>query len=238
MPAAVAFLLVAVATGLGGADDAAPSGAVLAFGDRGAVVAELNEGLAAAGFHPDGGARFGERTRHAVYALQKHYGLATTGKFTPFMWGLLDRPIVLPDRPHHDRVEVDLHKQVLYLVEGGEVVLILPVSSGSGEEYRGSNGRPQVATTPEGIFRFQRRVQGIRRAPLGVLYNPFYFKGGIAVHGYPHVPNYPASHGCIRVTMWDMDLLAERLEVGQAIYVYGEGGAPAPPRVRIGSRLV
>ena len=28
--------------------------------------------------------------------------------------------------------------------------------------------------------------------------HPNYFIGGYAIHGYP-VPNYPASHGCIRV---------------------------------------
>ena len=26
-----------------------------------------------------------------------------------------------------------------------------------------------------------------------------YFIGGYAIHGYSSVPNYPASHGCLRV---------------------------------------
>jgi len=38
-------------------------------------------------------------------------------------------------------------------------------------------------------------------APLGKLYNPVYFVGGIAVHGAPSVPNRPASHGCVRIPM-------------------------------------
>ena len=50
-------------------------------------------------------------------------------------------------------------------------------------------------------FHYQRRVTGWRHAPLGLLYNPVYFNGGIAVHGAPSVPNYPASHGCVRIPM-------------------------------------
>jgi lipoprotein-anchoring transpeptidase ErfK/SrfK len=75
----------------------------------------------------------------------------------------------------------------------------------------------------------------MREAFLGQMYNPYYFHGGYAIHGSPSVPNYPASHGCIRVTMWDMDLLLEHFEVGMAVYIYGkrkaapEPGPPAPP---------
>jgi N-acetylmuramoyl-L-alanine amidase len=35
-----------------------------------------------------------------------------------------------------------------------------------------------------------------------VLWYPMYFKGGFAIHGYPSVPAYPASHGCVRIPMW------------------------------------
>ena len=121
-----------------------------------------------------------------------------------------------------------LVKQVLYVVEDRAVVLIVPISSGNGRYYTGSNGKRQVAVTPEGVFRFQRRIVGVRRAPLGTLYNPYYFHGGIAVHGSLSVPNQPASHGCVRVTLPDMKLLMEHFEIGQTIYVYGHReGAPS-----------
>jgi lipoprotein-anchoring transpeptidase ErfK/SrfK len=42
---------------------------------------------------------------------------------------------------------------------------------------------------------------------LGVLYRPRFFIRGVAVHGYSSVPNYPASHGCVRVTNQAMDML-------------------------------
>lgn len=224
MTGLVAYLVaVAVASGASVAAPEQPqSPADLSHGDRGAAVAALNDALARAGFHADDGDVFGKKTRHAVFAFQKVHGLATTGTFTPFMWDLLDETPRLPERAEADRVEIDLGKQVLYVVEDQEVVLIVPVSSGNGAPYIGSNGRRQIATTPEGKFRFQRRIRGWRKAPLGLLYNPYYFRGGIAVHGSYSVPNYPASHGCVRVTTWDMDLLiAEHLEIGQTVYVYG-----------------
>jgi len=238
MFAALAYFVAASIAVGGGAPGAGLLSGDLSYGDRGVAVATLNDGLSRAGFHPDLGDRFGKRTRHAVYAFQKHHDVAVTGRFTPFMWELLEEPIALPRRPEPDRVEVDLGKQVLYVVQGGEVVLIVPVSSGSGATYVGSNGRRQVADTPEGVFRFQGRILGIREAPLGTLYNLFYFRGGFAIHGSLSVPNVPASHGCIRTTLWDMELLLDYLEVGQTIYVYG-AGRPAPSLgMPSGSKLV
>ncbi len=131
----------------------------LGYGDRGASVERLNDALARAGFHPDDGPAFGQQTRHAVYAFQKHHDLPTTGTFTPFMWDLLTQPVQLPWRPQADRVEIDLAKQVLYVVEDHQVTLILPISSGSGQIYRGGSGGLARATTPEGVFRFQRRIK-------------------------------------------------------------------------------
>jgi len=234
----VAYLVaVSIAVSAGGsAPDSGRARQSLSFRDTGPAVAFLNDALTEAGFNADEGDVFGKKTRHAVYAFQKHHELPTSGEFTAFMWDLLDDPIELPRRQEADRVEVDLGKQVLYVVRSGEVVVILPVSSGSGDGYIGSNGRRQIADTPEGVFKFQRRILGVRKAPLGTLYNPYYFRGGIAVHGSPSVPNYPASHGCIRTTLWDMELLLDHLEIGQTIYVYGEQKRPpqddATPRRR------
>lgn len=241
MTGVVAYLVAtSIAAGAGGigVPEDAPANGALGYGDVGPAVAALNADLSRAGFHADDGDFFGKKTRHAVYAFQKHYDLPTTGSFTPFMWHLLAKPIELPTRAEADRVEVDLARQVLYVVSDGHVVLVLPISSGNGDSYRGSNGKRQIATTPEGVFRFQRRILGVRRAPLGTLYNPYYFRGGIAVHGSPSVPNYPASHGCIRVTLWDMELLMEYIELGQTIYVYGEQAPPPPGRPSIDIQLL
>ena len=193
----------------------------LAYGDEGALVVELNRRLNAAGFNADDGDSFGWETRHAVYAFQKHHQMPVDGVFTPGMWDVLNEPIELPRQKYPDRVEVNLGKQVLYVLEDHEVVYIAPVSSGNGELYKTSRGTRAYAVTPEGEYTFERRIDGVRRSYLGTLYNPYYFRGGFAVHGSKSVPNYPASHGCIRVTMWDSEKLKEYFAVGQAVYVYG-----------------
>jgi lipoprotein-anchoring transpeptidase ErfK/SrfK len=56
---------------------------------------------------------------------------------------------------------------------------------------------------------------------LGFLYSPFYFYGGYALHGSNSVPAFPASHGCVRVEIEDMDFLKTRIQLGMPIYLYG-----------------
>ena len=125
----------------------------------------------------------------------------------------------LPDQP--DRLEVDIERQVMHLVNGGEVVSTLPISSGNGEWYR--SYRPGVgmtrATTPRGNFEIYHHIPRWRFAPLGGLYKPWYYQGGFAVHGSRSVPAYPASHGCIRVTLDDADWLQDQLFIGMPVNV-------------------
>jgi lipoprotein-anchoring transpeptidase ErfK/SrfK len=193
----------------------------LAYGDDGALVVELNRRLTVAGFNADDGDTFGRETRHAVYAFQKHHEMPVDGVFTAEMWDLLSEPIELPRQEYPDRVEVNLGRQVLYVLENHQVVYVAPISSGNGELYETSRGTRAYAVTPEGEYAFERHINGARRSFLGTLYNPYYFRGGFAVHGSRSVPNYPASHGCVRVTMWDSEKLKDYFFVGQPVYVYG-----------------
>jgi peptidoglycan hydrolase-like protein with peptidoglycan-binding domain len=204
--------------------------------DRGPWVAELQLALNDAGFRagePDG--YFGRSTLGAVYAFQKVHDLPRDGVFLREHWDLLDEPLVVPgDAPEDTRVEVDLGRQVLYLIEKDAVSFVLPISSASGDAYRSFSGSVVRANTPEGSYEFYKKVDGWRISYLGGLYRPFYFSGGYAIHGSGSVPPYPASHGCIRVEMWDMDFLAPRLELGMPVYVYGARNersniVPAPP---------
>ncbi len=66
-----------------------------------------------------------------------------------------------------------------------------------------------------------REIDGVRRAPLGDLYRPKYFHGGVAVHGSPSIPGYPASHGCARLSNPAMDLLWDSglVELGTSVRV-------------------
>jgi N-acetylmuramoyl-L-alanine amidase len=42
----------------------------------------------------------------------------------------------------------------------------------------------------------------------------------LAIHGYPSVPTYPASHGCIRMTWADMDEFHALAPVGTEVRIY------------------
>jgi lipoprotein-anchoring transpeptidase ErfK/SrfK len=49
---------------------------------------------------------------------------------------------------------------------------------------------------------------------------PNYFYGGYAVHGMTSVPAYPASHGCVRMTVPTMDRMWSSLSVGMPVAIY------------------
>ena len=113
-----------------------------------------------------------------------------------------------------DFLEVDKGKQIAFVVRGGQVQYVFNVSTGNGESYdevdqRSAGGRViGIALTPSGTYRTYREHDTPRyEGDLGTLYRPKFVVGGIAVHGSPSVPNYPATHGCIRVANPVMDLI-------------------------------
>jgi peptidoglycan hydrolase-like protein with peptidoglycan-binding domain len=160
----------------------------------------------------------------AVAAFQKVNGLYGDGIVGKKTLAALKHPAALP-KPRESgagtRVEVDLTKQVFYLIKADKIVRILPVSSGSGERYRTKSGHWAHALTPVGHYAIQRRIQGVRKADLGTLYDPEYFYKGWAIHGSGSVPGYPASHGCIRVSRSNGTWLLGQIGVGTRVYVYG-----------------
>ena len=52
------------------------------------------------------------------------------------------------------------------------------------------------------------------------MYYSFYFYGGYAVHGYESVPDYPASHGCLRTFIADQPEIYERIQFGEDIFIW------------------
>ena len=86
--------------------------------------------------------------------------------------------------------------------------------------------RPAATTdahTPEGTFKVYREyTDGWESGQLGELYRPKYFKGGVAVHGAPQIPNRPVSHGCVRVSTSAMDWIwaSDLLPVGTRVVVH------------------
>jgi N-acetylmuramoyl-L-alanine amidase len=195
---------------------------LLKLGSKGAAVLAAQKRLASLGYWlgtADG--VYGPSTAHAVTALQKVAGLARDGVLGPKTARALAagvRPAARTKRG--DVIEIDLAHQVLLVVHTGHVRLILDTSTGSGAYYY-SLGALHHAVTPKGVYHVYRAVNGWDPGPLGKLYRPRYFNGGIAVHGYPTVPSQPASHGCVRVTIPAMNYLWAHnlLPIGRSVLV-------------------
>jgi lipoprotein-anchoring transpeptidase ErfK/SrfK len=202
------------------------------FAPQDAATAQLQQALTNAGFYrgPVDGS-FGPQTQQAVMAFRKEVGAARSFSWDSSLWGALNS-YVKPWTPFRfgetDRVEVNLTRQVAYLFKAGVLVGVFPISSGNGEPYSNEFGSFSEAHTPTGNFQIQRHITGERISFLGVLWNPWYFTGGYALHGSPSVPAFPASHGCIRLTMWDSDWLESRLAIGIPVHVWFEPPGVGP----------
>ena len=202
---------------------AAAAQPTLRLGSRGAAVVSLQQRLI--GLHyfdvaiADG--VFGQSTYHAVVAFQKVQGLSRDGIAGPATWAKLARPYIQVPRYQlaTASLEVNLAKQVIYYVRGGTIQRIIDSSTGSGAWYY-SQGRWARAVTPVGRFRIYWRYNGWQAGPLGSLYRPNYFYGGYAVHGMTSVPAYPASHGCVRMTVPAMDRMWSLLWTGMPVAIY------------------
>ncbi|HEV8164972.1 MAG TPA: L,D-transpeptidase family protein [Actinomycetota bacterium] len=194
----------------------------LSSGSEGRAVEALQRRLAELGYqvHEVDG-QFGSETHHAVVAFQKVNRLGRDGVVGPVTRKALERPRVPSPRSRKAgfHVEADLTLQVIYLVKDGKIQEILDASSASGQNYT-VDGDVRVAVTPLGDFQIQRKIDAWRKSDLGLLYRPAYFTGGYALHGSYSVPAFPASHGCIRITIAAMDRLFGRLPVGTPMLVY------------------
>jgi N-acetylmuramoyl-L-alanine amidase len=180
---------------------------LLRIGSHGPNVLELKRRLAELGYAlPTVDSGFGWATHEAVLAFQKVHGLARTGQADRTFWRVLataSRP--RPSVQRGDYLEVSKSRQTLYEVRDGRVVRAIHVSTGA------------TGNTPVGTWRVYREVWGWD----WVLYHPMYFLRGFAIHGYPSVPPWPASHGCVRVPMWLAVGLRERWGYGSVVRVYG-----------------
>jgi peptidoglycan hydrolase-like protein with peptidoglycan-binding domain len=193
----------------------APVGPIV-YGSSRAAVANLQNRLLALGFWnagADGG--YGLTTTQSVMAFQKWKGLpATTVVDTATAIALNTERCFPAAGRSGDYFEVDKGKQIAFVVRGGKVQHVFNVSTGNGQSYDEEDQKNAgsrvigVAITPTGTFSTYREHDVARyEGDLGTLYRPKFVIGGVAVHGAPRVPNYPASHGCIRVVNPVMDLI-------------------------------
>jgi hypothetical protein len=170
---------------------------------------------------PDGS--FGFLTEQAVLAIQGAAGLSRDGVVGPRTRRALRDGVRPSARSEGGRVvEVDRDRGLVMFVDDGRPERILHTSTGTFKEYT-FEGRTLLADTPSGSWQVGWAFDGWRESDLGRLYRPRYFhRDGIAVHGYPSVPAYPASHGCVRVSTAAMNMIWRDglMPVGRRVLVY------------------
>ena len=187
-----------------------------------AEVLEAEQRLAALGYWTgpiDG--KFDSGSRHALIAFQKVEGRKRSGKLTIEELEALRtaaRPLAKYTGDAH--VEIDLERQVLFVVsDQGVVTHVVPVCTGNEKSYV-DHGEVHRAHTPRGNFKVLRKINGVRISSLGFLYYPNYIHAGIAIHGSWAMQVYPDSHGCIRIPMFVAKELSRLLPVGMEVIVF------------------
>ena len=181
----------------------------------------------------DPNGKFDDTTTQAVMAFQKYFELRPTGNInaaTAHLLAEIKNPATATTKDG-TLAEVDKSRQLLFLVQDGITTYVMNTSTGDDRAYEEPDGNTLgvmikgTAVTPVGSFKIDReRPDGWWIGDLGQIYRPKYFIGGVAIHGSMSVPAYPASHGCVRVTVkamdfiWDNDILPR----GTEVLVYGE----------------
>lgn len=202
--------------------------------NSGPETARLQERLLQMGFWVsavDG--RYGLTTRQGVMAVQKYLGLGATGSVNAETAAALSE-MSQRARGRADAgtlVEVDKTRQLMFLVVDGQATWTINVSTGTEIPYERPNSNdPEIielgtSITPTGLYRVNReRPEGWWAGDLGEIYRPKYFVGGVAVHGAGSVPDYPASAGCVRVSVPAMDWIWENvlIPLRSPVWVHGE----------------
>ena len=237
-------IAAAKANGVGGVENL-PDGSTAApdswlkQGSSGSTVTDLKNRLTALGYLPgNAGDRFDAATSSAVLAFQEAEGLMRDSIVGPEVEVHLENPAAAGPKSSDPgpRVEVDLDRQIMFIIDAEGAVTTVNVSTGSGRQFQSAEEGKGIVTahTLTGEFIVQRSIDGLREAPLGTLYRPMYFQGGWAIHGNPYVPGYPASHGCVRTANEDQDFLWTALSDGDPVWIYGHN-PDLPPDASAGA---
>ena len=179
-----------------------------AIGSRGPVVRLLQASLAAEHYAVPRTGVFDAGTGDAVLAWRKVTGMARTMVASEQVFGglLAGRGTFKVRHPNDGRhVEARLDKQVLALIDGANVVAI----------YHMSSGKPSTPTV-RGRFQVYTKTPGTNAKGM---FDSNYFIRGYAIHGYPSVPIYNASHGCLRVPNRDAPAIYNWLRIGDVVWV-------------------
>jgi peptidoglycan hydrolase-like protein with peptidoglycan-binding domain len=178
-------------------------------GSRGPIVRLLQSQLAKLGYVVGRPGLYDARTARAVLAFRKLTGMRRTSiasgdVFRRLAAGRGGFHVRFPSHGKH--VEADLSRQVIAFIRNGRAERIYPVSS----------GKPSTPTI-RGHFRVYLKAPGTNAKGM---YMSSYFIRGYAIHGYPSVPVFPASHGCLRVPNSEAVSIFNWLSRGDIVDVY------------------
>jgi hypothetical protein len=178
-------------------------------GNRGVRVLLMQRRLQELGYSTSLGGVFESHTSYAVLAFRKTNRMGTSSYASRQVFNMLFRrrgAFRLRYRGPARHIEFDWSRQVLVIARNGR----------PWRTHHASSGKPSTPTV-FGTFRFYRKQPGTNSH--GMVHSN-YFIGGYAIHGYPSVPLYPASHGCIRVPIPQAAGIDRAIEIGDVVYVY------------------
>ena len=157
--------------------------------------------------------RLDYRTEQALTAFQAWTGLVRDGIDGVKTRNALE--MARSPRPRRESAsghyaEVFRSLGVLICVNDGKLVRVVHCST----------GRPSLPT-PAGRFSIFVKSLDWWSTAYGD-WMPFasFFSGGDAIHGFPYVPAYPASHGCVRISMPEAPWVYTFMYYGAAVFVY------------------
>ena len=183
-------------------------------GSSGESVRLLQSELAALHYETPVNGVFDEATGRALVAFRKVTGMSRITYAGRSVFATLYHHggayrVHFPRDGRH--VEGDLTKQVLVEIEaGGKVHRILTMSS----------GKPSTPTVI-GHFSVYSKTFGVNEKGM---VDSNYFIRGYAIHGYPEVPTYAASHGCLRIPIPNAASVYGWVQYGTAVDVFDESG--------------
>jgi hypothetical protein len=178
-------------------------------GARGSFVKLLQQRLMALHLYIPQTGTYDIGTGNAVDAYRRLIGLTPAQTLSPqVVTHLLDGDgafhVRFPGQGRH--AEGDLSDQLLALIDGSKVEMIFPISS----------GKPSTPTIL-GSYQVYMRTPGYLSD--GMYYSDFFIRG-YAIHGYDPAPDYPASHGCMRLPIPDAITAYDWLALGDWVDSY------------------
>jgi hypothetical protein len=170
----------------------------------------FNKLLRDAGYHQVAvSRRLNWSSRLAMLAFRKVNGMSWNSSYSRKIFRLLleGKGEFKPKHPGAGtHVEVDISRQVMAFIRKGKAVHVFHVSTGA-----------PSSPTIQGKFHFYLRQPGYNPK---MMYYSVYFSGNYATHGYSSVPNYNASHGCVRNPIPYSVFIYNWIDLGMTIYVY------------------